>query len=79
MIVSQMYTKLVNSHFKLMNMICMLNIYLEKTFNLGCVGFCCGTRDLPWGIQAPEHVWALDCSTIVEVGGGVVVPRHVGS
>ena len=62
-----------------MNMICMLNIYLEKTFNLGCVGFCCGTRDLPWGIQAPEHVWALVCSTIVEVGGGVVVPRHVGS
>ena len=57
----------------------LLNIYLEKTFNLGCVGFCCGTRDLPWGIQAPEHVWALDCSTIVEVGGGVVVPRHVGS
>lgn len=57
-----------------MNMICMLNMYFEKTFNLGCVGSWCGTRD-----QAPEHVWALVRSTIVEVGGGVVAPGHVGS
>ena len=62
-----------------MNMICMLNMYFEKTFNLGCVGSWYGTRDLPWGIQAPEHVWALVRSTIVEVGGGVVAPGHVGS